>query len=137
MYKESDPYRFSSNYFNEYEKAMADTGFQGDGKNIIFAIKKNQSGSYEYRSSMNADIQRQIICNELSIGLVSNNFCMFLCHWTLEETIFPAFHRAFVHVVNFLMQHGGVFPAPLERMFDRMELYERDELKDWAEERRG
>lgn len=57
MYNESGTYRFSSNYFSDDEAATVDTRFEGDGKHIIFALKKTNFRSYEYHCIMKADLR--------------------------------------------------------------------------------
>ena len=127
MYNECAPFRHPSSYFSENEYAIADMGFQGDGANIITPFKKNQARHFQFRGQWNREIRRQRIRNEWSVGLVSNRFRLFLGRWPFEDTIFPTVYTVAVHLVNFRMRRNGIPPVPMERMLERLQLYE-DEM---------
>lgn len=128
LYNDSEPYRNPTQYFTDDESVIADTGFQGDGAHIIFPMKRNQCRSFHHRSDMNRDIRKQRIRNEWSVGLITNRFRLFLGRWSLESELFKVMFNVAGMLVNHRIRKGDVRPVPLERMLDRIELYERGEL---------
>lgn len=57
MYSNSEPFRFSENYITGFEDVIWDTACPGNRAHIVFPIKQNQCGSFQYRSRMNRDIK--------------------------------------------------------------------------------
>lgn len=126
IYNISEPVRNPQTYFASEECAMGDTGFQGPGDHIVFPLKRNQSRHFGLRSQMNRDIRRQRIRNEWSVGLVSNRFRIFLGRWPFEDCLFPTVYTVAAMLVNYRIRKSGVMPVPLERMLQRVQLYERE-----------
>ena len=126
IYNDSDTYRCPSIYFTDDEVAMADKGFEGDGAHIIFPVKRRRNNNFPLRAQMNRDIRMQRIRNEWSIGLLSNRFRLFLGRWSLLPELFPIMYRTAALLVNLRIRRTGINPVPLERMLERLEIYERE-----------
>lgn len=123
---DSAPYRDPASYFSGGEFAIGDTGFQGAGEHIVCPSKKYQATGFSLRSTMNRYIRQQRIRNEWAVGLISNRFRLFLGRWPLEDNYFHILYEVAALLVNWRIRRTGIGPVPLQRMMDRLEIYEKD-----------
>lgn len=124
IYNDCDPFKYPTQYFSSNQLVIADLGFTGSGDHIAFPFKRGQGLWFEMRTSYNKDIRRQRIRNEWSIGLVKNRFRIFLGRWPFEDTWFPIIFTVASHLVNLRIRRSGTPPVPMERMLERLQLYE-------------
>lgn len=105
IFNQCAPFRHPLHCFTDGDVAIADTGFQEEG-NIITPFKINQTQNFK---------------------LVSNLFSLFLGRWYFKEIIFPTFYTFAANLANLRIRRNGVVSVPMERMLERLQLYE-DEL---------
>jgi len=123
IYNDCDPHRFPRQFYSSRQHTMADTGFQGDGEEIVCPVKRGQCRSFRERAEMNRDIRKQRIQNEWAVGLVSNRFQLFLGRWSLDDDLWEVMYEVACHLVNLRIRRSVVPPVPLSRMIERLELY--------------
>lgn len=125
LYNNNEPYCNPSSYFHNGQQVLEDTGFQGDCDHIVFPSKRNQCYNFELLGDMIRDIRKQRIRNEWS---ADNRLRLLLARWALEDNLFKVMFNVAGPLINHRIRRSGHPPIPIERMMERLELYECGEI---------